>query len=61
MKKIIDYQILECSSYSTLERGAKDLIRDDWQPLGGHHVIVSRLGREYWSQTMVRYEENDEN
>ena len=58
--KIIDYQIIECSSYSRLEREAKVLIGDGWQPLGSVASAISKdLSYSYY-QAFVRYEEEPE-
>ncbi|KKN18893.1 hypothetical protein LCGC14_0951130 [marine sediment metagenome] len=55
---IVDYMIAARGLRDMLEKYVRDLIKEDWQPLGGGGVVWGVNDSEY-IQTMVKYEEMD--
>ena len=62
---IVDYQIVKTSSAEKLQGEVKTLMKEGWQPLGGHQYAVrywrsmgsikTRVHQNYYQQTMVKY------
>ncbi len=55
-KKIVEYKVVSKRNLKTFNLEINSLIKDGWQPIGGH---VSYLSSAYvWTeQTMVKYED----
>ena len=59
----MDYQIVKTSSAEKLEEKVKNLMKEGWQPLGGHQFMVrwngalqsAHVTQNYYQQTMVKY------
>jgi RsiW-degrading membrane proteinase PrsW (M82 family) len=57
MDKIISYLVVSEQSRHALNDNIQHMIREGWQPLGGHSIYTTPGYAGEYQQTMVVYEE----
>ena len=59
-RKIVDYTtIIESIPVDSFDRGVNNKIREGWQPIGNVAAVL-RSNKVYYIQTLVKYEETEE-
>ncbi len=55
MDTISEYKIVQLGTAELLVAKVSGLMKEGWQPLGGHTGLVTRFGAGVYQQTMVKY------
>ena len=66
---VVDYQIVKTSNADKLQEEVTTLMKEGWQPLGGHQYALwwtggshsHKIKAKYYQQTMVKYGTPNEN